>query len=52
MIEKDPVCNKVIDTDKEYRHARYRVRDFYFCSDKCTQEFERNPDFYTDLAVG
>jgi YHS domain-containing protein len=46
MKEKDPVCLKTIDTDKETRHAKYKVRDFYFCSDQCMEVFESSPDVF------
>jgi YHS domain-containing protein len=51
MMENDPVCFKTLDTDKEHRRARYKARDFYFCSDKCEETFERKPDIYYNIAI-
>ena len=51
MMEKDPVCFKNLDTDKESRHARYKIRDFYFCSDNCVDVFEKNPDMYYNIEL-
>ncbi|MEX2680994.1 MAG: YHS domain-containing protein [Candidatus Sigynarchaeota archaeon] len=51
MTEIDPVCYKTIDTEKEFRRTRYKIRDFYFCSDMCKKEFDQNADFYSDFAL-
>lgn len=46
MLEKDPVCSKELDIAKTSRHARYRIRDFYFCSDQCLAAFVANSQWY------
>jgi YHS domain-containing protein len=50
---KDPVCGGVVDTRTARFTANYMVggtiQTFYFTSDECKQEFEREPDKYSNL---
>lgn len=41
--EKDPVCGMHADPDKALK-SDYRGRTYYFCSEGCKREFEKNPE--------
>jgi len=32
--------------DSKSPHSEYKGQSYYFCSDKCRQEFDRNPSRY------
>lgn len=42
----DPVCKMKIDKSDAGAEAEYRGQTFYFCSEGCKEEFEKNPDKY------
>ncbi len=42
----DPVCHKKIDKEKSKHKILYQRKFYYFCSDRCQQEFEKNPKKY------
>lgn len=42
----DPVCGMEIDTGTAKFKTVYRGKIYYFCSDRCRSEFERNPELY------
>ena len=46
---KDPVCEMMVDSDKAKDHT-YKDVKYYFCSQKCHDAFEKNPDAYTRTA--
>lgn len=48
-MARDPVCGmNVRDDDKDNNlRSEYRGQTFSFCSDKCRQEFDRNPSNFT-----
>ncbi len=44
----DPVCGMEVDPETaEYRSA-YKGKDYYFCSFDCKQQFEQEPEAYTN----
>jgi YHS domain-containing protein len=47
-MARDPVCGMNVRDDNRNNNLRseYRGREFRFCSDKCRQEFDRNPNNY------
>jgi YHS domain-containing protein len=48
-LSKDPVCGvevSVNKADKAGRKSKYRSVTYYFSSDECKQEFEKNPERY------
>ena len=47
---KDPVCEMMIDSAKAKDHPYKGVR-YYFCSQKCHDAFEDNPQVYVDNAT-
>ena len=47
VIEVDPVCGReILDAEKALT-AKYKGRTFRFCSEKCREEFKRDPDRYS-----
>lgn len=50
MTELDPICLTELDTDQAQLHAKYKARDFYFCSQDCYERFEATPDFYYKIS--
>jgi len=45
----DPVCGMTVTETSEH-HIHYIDHDYYFCSSKCHDKFEANPEQYTQLA--
>ncbi len=45
MIE-DPVCGLCLYPDDTAPQSMYEQDIFYFCSNKCKQAFEKNPEKY------
>lgn len=43
-MARDPVCGMNVREDKDINlKSEFRGQSYYFCSDKCRQEFDRNP---------
>ncbi|ADV64416.1 YHS domain-containing protein [Desulfurococcus mucosus] len=42
----DPVCGMRVDPSKSKHKTLYKGRIYYFCSSRCKEEFERNPEYY------
>ncbi len=42
----DPVCGMQVDPDTTAHHAQYDGRAFHFCSARCRERFEADPDKY------
>ena len=42
----DPVCGMQVQTANAPAHRSYRGNDAWFCSDRCAQRFEREPEKY------
>lgn len=48
---KDPVCGMFVDEEKANaveRTSQYEGRTYFFCSDQCKENFERDPKKYLD----
>jgi len=46
-MARDPVCGmNVRDDRKDSLRSEYRGQNYYFCSDKCQKEFDRNPQSF------
>ena len=48
-LGKDPVCGMDVDesnAEAAGRKIEYRGKAYYFCSDMCKQQFDKNPDTY------
>ncbi len=42
----DPVCGMQVDPGKTAHHAQHDGKDFHFCSARCVERFEAEPDKY------
>ena len=45
----DPVCGMAIDTDTARARSDYEGRIYYFCSDVCKREFDKDPSLYSSV---
>lgn len=43
----DPVCGMEVDEKNAADKTNYRDEVFYFCSPRCKQKFDENPESYT-----
>ena len=41
----DPVCG--MESSGDLFSGAYNAKDYYFCSDYCKQQFEKDPEKYT-----
>jgi YHS domain-containing protein len=42
----DPVCGMKLEPEKAYSKLQYEGYVFYFCSQRCEEEFKKNPKKY------
>jgi Cu+-exporting ATPase len=42
--EKDPVCGMLVDPRKAAGKQEYRGRTYYFCSPRCAERFQKEPE--------
>lgn len=42
----DPVCGMEVDTATATYKTVYKGKIYYFCSNECKVEFEKNPEYY------
>jgi YHS domain-containing protein len=42
----DPVCGMQVD-EKDAITSQHQGQTYYFCSNECKNQFERNPEQYT-----
>jgi protein SCO1/2 len=42
----DPVCKMQVTADRSAPHLVYNGKTFFFCSEKCREQFRRNPAVY------
>ena len=47
----DPVCGMEVDENAAPATAEYDGETYYFCSEKCREEFMQNPDQFIELAA-
>ena len=45
-MTKDPVCNMEIDEEKAVAVLVYKGQTYHFCSSKCKESFEKEPEKY------
>jgi Cu2+-exporting ATPase len=45
-VTTDPVCGMTLDPEKAYSKVEHEGYVFYFCSRKCEEEFNKNPEKY------
>ena len=42
-MAKDPVCNMQVDERTAAGKSEFRGQAYYFCSEHCKQQFDRDP---------
>jgi YHS domain-containing protein len=47
----DPVCNMSVDEKTAPARATYQGRTYYFCSNDCKTQFEKQPERYVPEAM-
>lgn len=45
-MAKDPICGMSVDEEKASGSSAYSGKTYYFCSQQCKIEFEKNPAKY------
>ena len=43
---RDPVCGMTIDQQNAAATSRYQDSTYYFCSPRCKDEFDADPESY------
>ncbi len=43
----DPVCGMQVQTSNAPAHVTHKGHDYWFCSDRCAERFNVEPDRYT-----
>lgn len=46
--QQDPVCNMEIDEQSAAGRSQYEGQTYYFCTESCKDEFDRNPQLYVN----
>ena len=49
---KDPVCGMTLDAENAAAQFEHHGHTFYFCSARCAQRFEAQPEGFVDAASG
>ncbi len=44
----DPVCKMNVDEEKASATYEYQGKKYYFCAVGCKEEFEKEPEKYTE----
>ena len=47
---RDPVCGMMIDESSAAASSEYEGERYYFCSQECKTQFDRNPKKYAGTA--
>ena len=47
----DPVCGMEVDENAAPATAEYDGETYYFCSEKCREEFMQDPGHFIELAA-
>ena len=45
-MAKDPVCGMQVDERQAAGKSEYQGQTYYFCSARCKQQFDQNPQSY------
>lgn len=51
-MAKDPVCNMQVDEKTAAWKSEHEGRQYYFCSEQCKRDFDRNPARYAEPKTG
>lgn len=50
-MPRDPVCGMSVKDNKDSLRSEYGGQTYYFCSDRCKSEFDRNPSAYASSSA-
>jgi YHS domain-containing protein len=50
-MARDPVCGMTVSKDSPGASEKYKSHTFYFCSEDCKEQFNKNPDKYATPAA-
>ncbi|WP_424358951.1 YHS domain-containing protein [Methanocella sp. MCL-LM] len=50
-MARDPVCGMTISKDSAAATEKYKDHTFYFCSEACREQFDKNRDKYATPAA-
>jgi P-type Cu+ transporter len=45
-MAQDPVCGMQVNEEQAAGKSEYQGRTYYFCSTRCQQQFDQNPERY------
>ncbi len=45
-MQKDPVCNMMVDEKSAAAKSEYKGKTYHFCAKFCKEEFDKNPEKY------
>ena len=45
-MHMDPVCGMQVDEKTAVGHIEHNGETYYFCSERCQERFEENPERY------
>jgi YHS domain-containing protein len=48
QMVRDPVCKMLVNPRHAVGRSEYNGQTYFFCSAQCKQDFDRNPEQYTD----
>jgi YHS domain-containing protein len=51
-MAKDPVCGMQIDEQQAPNKREYQGQTYYFCSSRCQEQFEQDPQRYASQGSG
>ena len=45
-MKRDPVCGMEVNEKNAAAKTTYQGREYFFCSQKCKDSFDKNPQYY------
>lgn len=48
LVVRDPVCGMSVDPATNSHRAKHEGREFYFCSERCSDRFTADPSLFLD----
>lgn len=46
-MARDPVCDMQVNEEQAAGTSKYQGETYYFCSTRCKEQFDQNPERYT-----
>jgi YHS domain-containing protein len=51
-MARDPVCGMKVNEETARAVSEYEGEEYYFCSEECKEEFDRDPALYAERRSG